>query len=206
MLTALALEYEPAVALPEAAARHEIDLAGATVGSADGCTVRISGPGIHRFHARVVLSDGRATVYRVRTDALLRVNGVEVEASLLRPGDRVQFGDAPPLRVTGPAALGPEDTPVTVLAHLCRATQAIDPRADQATVVRGLVEAAIALTGADRGFVAGMRAGRPALDDVAIVLRPGVRWRPLSFSRSVIDAALAADGPVLRGFDASTQT
>lgn len=202
MVTALALECTPNEARAPQASRHEIDLAGATIGSAEGCTIRVEAPGVQRFHARIVLADGRAMVYRVRAEATVRVNGVEVEAALLRTGDTVQFGDAPPMRVAAPVALGPEDTPVTVLAHLCRATQAIDPRADQATVVRGLVEAAIALTGADRGFVAGMRAGRPALDDVAIVLRPGVRWRPLSFSRSVIDAALAADGPVLRGFDA----
>ena len=199
MLTSPALHLETEEGATERL-RFMIGPQGGTVGSADGNTVLLPASCVRRVHARILFTEGKPVLFRLHPEASVRVNGEESEVVTLKPGDLVQFGDAAPLRVRYQGGLSAEETPATLLSHLCHATAAIDGSREIDEVLARICDAALAIIGADRGFVIRMRDGRLAYDTVRIQRRPGVEWTPATFSRTVVEEALTQDGPVLRSY------
>lgn len=72
--------------------RLRVQGARVTIGSAEECEVRLSGPGVAPRHAQLRAMDGAVTVSSIAADAPMRVNGREEIAHRLRPGDRLTIG------------------------------------------------------------------------------------------------------------------
>ncbi len=79
-----------------------------TIGSADGCEVRLTGSGIAARHAQLREINGVVTVSAIEAGAPVRVNGRNEIAHRLRPGDRLTIGEfefefQPPAGIAGAA-------------------------------------------------------------------------------------------------------
>jgi signal transduction histidine kinase len=184
----------------EAGPRFVVPPVGGTIGSAEGNAVLLPVDQVRRVHARIVFSEGAPVVFRLHPEARVVVNGTDAEVVTLHDGDVVKFGEAAPLRVCITDGLGGDDTPTTVLLHLCAATAAIDGSREIDEVLARIADAAIAVTGADRGFIVRLHNGRPLFSALRMQRRAGVEWTPASFSRTVVEEALANTGPILRSF------
>jgi phosphoserine phosphatase RsbU/P len=124
---------------------------------------------ISRVHARLVLEGGRYVLEDLNSRHGLFVNGVRVSRHLLNPADRIDFGledsyrliftieDAELSRlaeqVSGSVPPGTATGNLTRLRSLVEVARALETSISTDDVLAALLDAALAVTGTERGFL-----------------------------------------------------
>jgi serine phosphatase RsbU (regulator of sigma subunit)/pSer/pThr/pTyr-binding forkhead associated (FHA) protein len=124
---------------------------------------------ISRVHARVVLDDGKYVIEDLRSRHGLFVNGVRVSSHVLNSADRIDFGIEDSYRliftleesevsrlaeqVSGSIPPGTATANLTRLRSLIEVARALETSISTDDVLAALIDAALAVTGAERGFL-----------------------------------------------------
>ncbi len=125
-----------------------------------------------RYHARIVAEDGACIVEDLKSSYGVFVNGKRVTRAKLKPGDRIEFGvpdsyqvtfdlAEDPVSGTGEPAVAPSS--LSKLRATLEVARALQSSLSTEDVLNTVVEAALTITGCERGFLL-MRAG----DDLEI--------------------------------------
>ncbi len=152
-----------------------------------------------RYHAQIVAQDGAYAVHDLKSSYGVFVNGTRIEQAALKSGDHIEFGVPDSYLLTFEIGEAQSPAGATALAKL-RATLEV-ARALQASlstddVLSAVVEAALTVTGCERGFlllrsgedlqtrVARSRTGPLAKDDLRVPTR--LLWRALRQRREFL--------------------
>jgi serine phosphatase RsbU (regulator of sigma subunit) len=114
-----------------------------------------------RYHARIVAEGGRYAVEDLKSSFGLFVNGKRVERALLEPGDCIEFGVPDSYQITfelggASAEPNPASTGSSSLAKLrstLEVARALESSLSTEDVLVAVVEAALTITGCERGFL-----------------------------------------------------
>lgn len=124
---------------------------------------------VSRVHARVVLDGGKYVIEDLRSRHGLFVNGVRVSSQVLNPADRIDFGIEDSYRliftleesevsrlaeqVSGSVPPGTATGNLTRLRSLVEVARALETSISADDVLAALIDAALAVTSAERGFL-----------------------------------------------------
>ncbi len=124
---------------------------------------------VSRVHARVVLDGGKYVIEDLRSRHGLFVNGVRVSSQVLNPADRIDFGIEDSYRLiftleesevsrladqlSGSVPPGTATGNLTRLRSLVEVARALETSISTDDVLAALIDAALAVTSAERGFL-----------------------------------------------------
>ena len=124
---------------------------------------------VSRVHARVVLDGGKYVIEDLRSRHGLFVNGVRVSSHVLNPADRIDFGIEDSYRLiftleesevsrladqlSGSVPPGTATGNLTRLRSLVEVARALETSISTDDVLAALIDAALAVTSAERGFL-----------------------------------------------------
>jgi serine phosphatase RsbU (regulator of sigma subunit) len=165
-----------------------------------------------RNHAEIVASQGHYAVRDLASRNGVWVNGARVESAALKVGDRIEFGVPDSYRLTferGDAQAPPAGTALGKLRATLEVARALQSSLSIDDVLAAVVEAALTVTGCERGFlllrsgddlqirVARSRTGALAKDDLKVPTH--LLWRALRQRREFLSMNFDPDADANRG-------
>jgi Nif-specific regulatory protein len=189
-----------------------------TIGRAASCVVVLSDPGLSRTHCQLERTGARLFVRDLNSRNGTFVGGERIMKSLIRPGEEVSCGSA---LITfermdpSPAAEDPglktvevlldKARPVSVgggpeVIRLRRMLDLLGPllRGERAREsLHAILDSAIALLGAERGFLIMQRADGPVVEIARAAGAAEVPLEEVVFSRGILARVMAAGVPLL---------
>jgi len=133
-----------------------------TVGRRSACDVRVTGSHVSRLHAEITMADGVCTLRDAGSSFGTFVNGERTTEGVLVHGDRIRLGDSPDTEIvflTGddpPSARQSAVAAANELRHmagLLEGLRALGSGRVLDDVLAIVLDSAIDITGAERGFV-----------------------------------------------------
>ncbi|MEW6745117.1 MAG: sigma 54-interacting transcriptional regulator [Planctomycetota bacterium] len=181
-----------------------------TIGRALSCDVRIDNGRVSRLHASIHREGGQYLLVDEGSQNGTYVNGVQVLEAALQPGDHIEIGEAhlwfdepDPTRTTVARRANPSELIRTLtrersnLLRLQRINRAISLERDLDKLLGLIIDAAIELTGAERGFLIHYRQGEPVLEVARNFEGDEVDQPELAISRSITDKVRQTGEPLM---------